>query len=430
MDSLTGFNQKSIMIGVFGINHKTASQDVRQLFSFSKKEIVPFSEMIRQNTGIAEIVVLSTCHRTELYYYLDKPCNKRANKQLYELLHNFKNVDHSYEDLFYKYSGSEAVKHLFRVTSGIDSVVIGEDQVVKQVKEAYMHCTEAVLTEAVLMRLFQKCFETSKRVRTETEIRQGASSLSYVAVDLCGQIFENLADKKVLLIGSGETGKIALHHLVKRGVTKNYVSNRTLENALTLAAKYNSSVVDFDRFREVISECDIVIVATGAQEPLIRKSDVFTAQNSRNNEKQVFIDLSVPRNIESSVSELGNVQLFGVDDMQKVIDDYKEIRQTGIDQATIIIDEMAEEYMLWFDCLALRPLIKSITSNMQMIRDEEMLAYKQTEDSQKFRIIDEYTNRMTQKYIGMIIKNLRDVSAGKPSPGSLNIVNKLFKFEK
>ena len=430
MNSPTGFNQKSIMIGVLGINYKTASQDVRQLFSFSKKEIIPFSEMIRQNTDITEIVVISTCHRTEICYYLDKPCNKRANKQLYELLHNFKNVDHNYEDLFYKHSGSEAVKHLFRVTSGIDSVVIGEDQVVKQVKESYLYCTEAVLTEAVLMRLFQKCFETSKRVRTETDIRQGASSLSYVAVDLCGKIFDDLTDKKVLLIGSGETGKIALHHLIKRGVTNIHVSNRTLENAVILARNYNSSVVGFDRFREVIPDCDIVIVATGAQEPLINKSDVLRAQNLRKNGKQLFIDLSVPRNIESSVSELSNVQLFGVDDMQKVIDENKGIRQTGIDQANIIIDEMAEEYMQWFDCLALRPLIKSITSNMQMIRDQEMLAYKQTEDSQKFRIIDEYTNRITQKYIGMIIKNLRDVSTGKPSPASLNIVNKLFKFEK
>ena len=418
------------MIGVLGINHKTASQDVRQLFSFSKKDITPFAETVRQNTDVSEIVILSTCHRTEIYYYIDKPCNRRTNKLLGEMLHEFKNIDGSYEELFYKHSGIDAVKHLFRVTSGLDSVVIGEDQVVKQVKDAYLHCTEAVLTEAILMRLFQKCFETNKKVRTETAIQKGPSSLSYVAVDFCGKIFNDLSGKKVMFIGSGDTGRIALHHMVKRGVTKSYVSNRTYENAVSLARNYNSTVVAFDRFREYLPECDIVIVATGAQEPLISKSDVLKSQDLRNNARQVFIDLSVPRNIDSSVAGIGNVQLVGVDDMQQIVEDSSGIRQTAIEEAGKIITEMAEEYMLWFDCLALRPIIKTITRNMQMIRDEEMNAYKQTEEGQKFTIIDEYTNRMTQKYIGMLIKNLKDLSKGNPSPHSLNIVNKLFKFEK
>ena len=418
------------MIGVSGINHKTASQDVRQLFSFSRKEIIPFAETVRQNTEISEIVILSTCHRTEIYYYIDNPCNRRTNKLLGGMLHKFKNIDGSYEELFYKHSGIEAVNHLFRVTSGLDSVVIGEDQIVKQVKDAYMHCTEAVLTEAILMRLFQKCFETNKKVRTETAIQKGPSSLSYVAVDLCGRIFDDLSGKKVLFIGSGETGQIALHHMVKRGVTQSYVSNRTYENAVSLARNYNSTVVGFDKFREYLPECDIVIVATGAQEPLISRSDVLKSQDLRNNSRQVFIDLSVPRNIDSSVAGIGNVQLIGVDDMQQIVDDSSGIRQTAIEEANEIIAEMAEEYMLWFDCLALRPIIKTITRNMQMIRDEEMNAYKQTEEGQKFSIIDEYTNRMTQKYIGMLIKNLKDVSKGKPAPQSLNIINKLFKFEK
>ena len=418
------------MIGVLGINHKTASQDVRQLFSFSKKDIIPFAETVRQNTDVSEIVILSTCHRTEIYYYNDKPCNRKTDRLLGEMLHEFKNIGDRYEELFYRHSGIDAVKHLFRVTSGLDSVVIGEDQVVKQVKDAYLHCTEGVLTEAILMRLFQKCFETNKKVRTETAIQKGPSSLSYVAVDLCGKIFNDLSGKKVMFIGSGDTGRIALHHMAKRGVTKSYVSNRTYENAVSLARNYNSTVVAFDRFREYLPECDIVIVATGAQEPLISKSDVLKSQELRNNARQVFIDLSVPRNIDSSVAGISNVQLAGVDDMQQIVEDSSGIRKTAIEEADEIIVKMAEEYMLWFDCLALRPIITTITRNMQMIRDEEMNAYKKSEEGQKFSIIDEYTNRITQKYIGMLIKNLRNVSKGKPSPHSLNIINKLFKFEK
>lgn len=418
------------MIGVLGINHKTASQDVRQLFSFAREEIIPFSEMARQKTEISEIVMLSTCHRTELYYYLDKACNKRVSKLLTGLLHDFKKVSGNHEESFYKYTGIEAVKHLFRVTSGMDSVVIGEDQIVKQVKDAYMHCTEAVLTEAVLMRLFQKCFETSKRVRTETALQQGPASLSKVAADLCGRIFDDLPERRVLFLGSGETGRLALHYMFKRGVTRTSVSNRTHENAVALACAYNSKVVDFEKFIDVLPEYDIVIAATGAPDHIISKTDVQQAQSKRDYHRQLYIDLSVPRNIEASISGIRNVQLYGVDNMQQIFDSISVKRESGIEHATRIINEMAEEYMLWFDCLALRPLIKTITKNMKKVRDDEMKAYKDIDDNQKFEIIDEYTSRITEKYIGVIIKNLRNVARDRPSSHSLNIVNKLFKFEK
>ncbi len=416
------------MIGVLGINHKTASQDVRQLFSFARGEIIYFSELVRRKTEISEIVVLSTCHRTELYYY-DNTFNRKIAKVLTGLLHDFKKVSGNHEEHFYKYSGVAAVKHLFRVTSGMDSVVIGEDQIVKQVKDAYMFCTEAVLTEAVLMRLFQKCFETSKRVRTETTLQQGPTSLSKVAVDLCCRVFDDLSDRTVLFIGSGETGRLALHYMFKLGVTKTYVSNRTYDNALALARDYGATALDFNKFRDILPECDIVIVATGAQEHFISKSDVEKAQDERDHSRQLYIDLSVPRNIETSISAIKNIQLHGVDDMQRIFDEVSVKRTSGIEHATSIINEMAEEYMHWYDCLSLSPIIKTITKNMQKVRDKEMNAYKKTEDIQNFQVIDEYTNRITQKYIRMLIRNLRNASKDKPSAHSMNIVNKLFKFE-
>jgi glutamyl-tRNA reductase len=414
------------MIGLLGINHKTAFQDVRQLFSFSEKEIIFFAEIVKQRTDITEIVVLSTCHRTEIYYYIEKSCNRKYDTVLLVMLHEFKNISDNYEDLFYKYSGIEAIKHLFRVISGVDSVVIGEGQIVKQVKDAYMHCTEAGLTEVVLMRLFQKCFETNKRVRTETSIQQGPSSLSYVAVDLCGKIFNDLAGKKVLFIGSGETGQIALHHMVKRGVNEIYVSNRTFENAVKLARDYSSTIVEFDVFKKYLPECDIIIVATGAQEPLIEVSDILMAQDMRNNLMQIFIDLSVPRNIESPVVAINNVQLFDVDYLQQIVKNTYDFRHASIKRANEIIDEMAQEYMYWFDDLELRPLIKAITRSIKMLRDEEMDICRQREEGDQFVIVDEYSNRLTQKYINNIIKNLRNLS--KDNPATKNIVSKLFDF--
>jgi glutamyl-tRNA reductase len=418
------------MIGVLGINHKTASQDIRELFAFTKEDVLTFSELVQQKTEITEIVVLSTCNRTEVYYFHQKSCNKRTTGLLVELLHSFKGIDLNFKDSFYDYFGIDAVKHLFGVISGIDSLVIGEDQIVNQVKDAYLHSTEAALTDAVLMRLFQKSFETSKRVRTETALQHGATSISYVACDLCSKIYNDLSDKSVLFVGSGETGSLALHNMKKRGVTKAFIANRTYDKALALAKQYGGMAIGIEELPNYIPQCDIVIVATAAQNHLISKSDIQSSLIERNHNAQVYIDLSVPRNIDKSIADLEKVKLFDVDDLQEIVDSNTDKRLQSIDQARVIINEMAEEYMVWYEYLTLRPVIKSITMNMQQFRENEMAVYKSNGDEQEFKMIDEYTNRITQKYIGMLIKNLKEISKTNPSSSSLNLINDLFMFEK
>ncbi len=418
------------MIGVLGINHKTASQDIRELFAFIKEDALTFSELVQQKTEITEIVVLSTCNRTEVYYFHQKTCNDEIANVLLELLHNFKGVSHNYEKSFYDYYGIEAVKHLFGVISGIDSVVIGEDQIVNQVKDAYLHSTEAALTDAVLMRLFQKSFETSKRVRTETALQHGPTSISYVACDLCSKIYNDLSDKSILFVGSGETGRLALHNMKKRGVTKAFIANRTYDKALSLAKEYGGMAIGIEELQRYIPQCDIVIVATSAQNNIISKTDIQSSLIERNHNAQIYIDLSIPRNIDKSVADLEKVKLFDVDDLQEIVDSNTDKRWQSIDQARAIINEMADEYMVWFECLTLRPIIKSITMNMQQFRENEMTNYKNNGDEQGFKIIDECTNRITQKYIGMLIKNLKEISKNNPSSSSLNLINDLFMFEK
>ena len=417
------------MIGVVGINHKTASQDIRELFAFAREDIKPFSELAGCNTGISEVVVLSTCNRTEVYYSHEGSCDERVSELLISLLHEFKVVPQKYGEFFYRYSNIDAVRHLFRVTSGMDSMVIGEDQIVNQVKEAYFYCEEVSLTNGALMRLFQKCFETSKRVRTETEIKQGISSISNAAVDLCSRLYDDLPERSVMFVGAGDAGRLALHFMVKKGVTKTYIANRTCENAMPIARDNNSTLVQFDEIYKYLPVCDIIIVATGAPDYILRKDDIERVMTERNYGRQVYIDLSVPRNIENPVSEIENVTLYGVDDMQQIIGPRSGAGIAALNQANEIIDEMAEDYMLWHDCLALRPVIKTITSSMNKIREDEMNAYKGVEDAQKFELIDEYTNRITQKYIGVIIKNLREVSKSRPSSQSLNMINKIFMVD-
>lgn len=418
------------MIGVLGISHKTAVQDIREQFSFTKEEIVPFAESVQQNSEITEIVVLSTCNRTEIYYYHNKSCNNKTNKQLLNLLLDFKKVASVPEDVFYKHTGIDAVKHLFAVTSGIDSVVIGEDQIVSQVKDAYLFCTESALTDAVLMRLFQKSFEAGKRARTETTVQQGPTSLSYVAVDLCSKIYNDLTNKNVLFIGSGETGSLALHNMKKRGVTKTFVSNRTFDKALSLADEYGGVAVEFEEFHKYLPQSDIVIVATGAQDHLISMSDVQLSMANRNSNPQVYIDLSVPRNIEKSVGTLERVKLIAIDDLQEVLDSTAEKRKQSIDHALVIIDEVAMEFMEWFDSRTIRPLIKAITSNMQQLCAQELALYKSMNGNKNTEAFEEYANRLTQKYISSLIINLKEISKNNPASHSLNVINELFMFSK
>jgi glutamyl-tRNA reductase len=416
------------MIGVIGLNHKTALQDIRGLFFVSREEIVPLSELIQQNSGISEIVILSTCNRIEIYYYTDKSNNEKCNGQIINTLHQFKHLNQYFGDLFYCLSGIEAVKHLFAVTSGIDSAVIGEYQIVNQVKEAYMYCTEAALTDAVLMRLFQKCFETSKKVRSETELQLGATSISNVAVDVCKRQLGDLSQKSALLIGSGETGSLTLEYLKKYEVTHLFVTNRTEEKARALADKSGSAVVEFSQYRKLLPNYDIVMVATSATEFLIDRSDVEYSAARRKSAPQVFIDLSVPRNIDRNVESVENIYFYAIDQLQEIVKENAGKRMQCLDAANLIITEKAEEFMAWYETLTLRPLIKAITSNMQEFRENEMAAYKCTEEYQKFMLIDEYTNRITQKYIGMIIKNLKEISKQNPSSGNLKFINDLFQF--
>jgi glutamyl-tRNA reductase len=417
------------MIGVLGINHKTAAQEIREQFIFLKDEILPFTEYVQKNTAISEIVVLSTCNRTEIYYYNNKSVHQTHHNRLIDLLLSYKNAQHVPETAFYKYLGKEAVKHLFAVTSGIDSIVIGEDQIVGQVKDAYLFCTEATLTDAVLMRLFQKSFEASKRVRTETMIQQGPTSVSYVAVNLCSRIYKDLSDKSVLFVGSGETISLAMYNMKKRGVTKTIVTNRTFENALNLAKEYNGIAVEFEEFQKYLPQSDIIMVATGGQNHLIGLEDVKVSMAARNSNPQLYLDLSVPHNIDKSIGTLENVKLFGVDDLQEVLDVTSEKRKQSMDQALVIIDEVANEYMDWFESRTIRPIIQTIMTNMQQICAKELANYN-ADSSKSPEMLEDFSKRLTQKYVNSFIKNLKEISKNNTSSYSLNIINDLFMFEK
>lgn len=416
------------MIGLIGISFKTTPLDVRERFSFSKEEIIPFSEMLQRETEISDLVLISTCNRTEIYFSQDVHDNQTAFELVYEVIKKFKNVtDHCWH-YFYHRSNTGAVRHLFEVVSGLDSLIIGEDQIIGQVKEAYIRCTEAALTDAVLMRLFQKSFEVGKRVRTETGIKLGITSISSAAVEMCSCLLNGVNDKSVLLIGAGETGNLALQNIVKKGVTKVTVTNRTHEKAEKSATKYNGETVPFDRFEDSLHESDIILIATSAPTPLITKEMVMNSLELRCNKPQVYVDLSVPRNIDNEVATLENVSVLSVDDLQKIVSQTSEKKKGSVVKAQIIIDEVVSDYTEWLASRSLRPAINTITTNLQAINLEELSTYRKLSTPEMQEIVDDYAKHLTHRYTRLLIKNLKDLTDNGKNIDSLKTINDLFKF--
>lgn len=417
------------MLGVLGINHKTATLNIRDKFAIPNEDIIPLSEGFLQIPEITGVVVLSTCNRTEVYYSKEQGRIEDTTNKLLKKLHTFFNIDQDYSDNFHHFANTEAITHLFKVTSGIDSMVIGENQIVNQIKKAYVFCTEANLTDAILMRLFQKAFECSKRVRTETSIQQGATSIGYVAIDLCEKIFKNIMETNILIVGAGETGQLALRDLKKRGVNHISITNRTDEKTLNVAKNRNVNPILFNNYKDHLGQFDIIIAATSSGEYLVSKTDIESIQKNRKGKKQLFIDLSVPRNIDIAIAELNHTQVICVDDLQQILDDHKEMREMSVENACVIIDELVEQSLSWLNSRTLRPVIKNITTNMQHLSQNELLEYRKNLDEDTVKQIDKYTNLLTQKYIRLFIKNLKEATNNGSSTEALDVIDQLFSFK-
>lgn len=417
------------MIGVIGISYKTAPLEIRERFSFPKEEILSFSELLQNETEIADLVLISTCNRTEIYFSQDKHDNQTAFELIYEVIKKFKGItDHCWQ-YFYHRSNAGAVRHLFEVVSGLDSLIIGEDQIIGQVKEAYLFCTELALTDAVLMRLFQKSFEAGKRVRTETGIKLGITSVSSAAVEMCANMLNGVNDKSVLLIGTGETGNLALQNIHKKGVRQIAVTNRTAEKAEKTAAKYNGMAVPFDSYEKYLHGFDIVFVATSSATPIVTAEMVNRTRDIRPNHKQVFVDLSVPRNIESAVGEIENIELLGVDDLQEIVRQTAEKKKASAEKAHSILDEVVADFSEWIASRSLRPAISAITANLQAINHEELSTYRKLNTPEMQEIVDDYAQHLTQRYTRLLIKNLKNLTDNGKNVDSLKIINDLFKFD-
>ena len=388
-------------IVLVGLNHKTAPVDIRECFAFDSTEAEEGLKSLSQLPELTEIVLISTCNRVEVVASCQDP--DRGIAAIKGFLSRTKNLPlEQFEENLFTHKGDDAVQHVFRVAASLDSMVLGEPQILGQMKESYRVATTVKTTGAVLNRLMHRCFMTAKRVRKETGIGDHAVSISYAAVELARKIFGELSDKKVLLIGAGEMAELAVEHLLTHKAAGVYVANRTFERAVSLAQRFRGTPIRFSEIEEHLKIADIIISSTGAPGYVLAKKDVKKVLRARKNRPLFFIDIAVPRDIDPAINNLSNNFVYDIDDLQGVIDRNLGERQKEAVRAERIVDENVITYRKWLEGLDIVPTIVSLHQKLESIRQTEMaktMAYIPDIDERGKEAID----RLTQSIISKVM---------------------------
>jgi glutamyl-tRNA reductase len=354
-----------------GVNHKTTPVEIREKLAFTKGKIEESVDRLFNFPDIIEHTILSTCNRVEIYARAN--CQDSAIKAIKQFICDFHEVSPvELEDHFYSYRNEEAVEHLFRVSSSLDSMILGEAQILGQVKDAYSLAKDLRSTGLVLNQLFEKAFSIAKKVREETGIAERSVSISSAAVELAQKIFDDLENRTVMLVGTGEMAELAAKHLISYGVKTVYVTSRTYDRAANLARTLNGSALDFEAFKNELHRADIVITSTSASNFIIKKEMVEKAIHKRKNKPIFFIDIAVPRDIEPDINDLENIYLYDIDDLHVVVSANMKEREKEADNAMNFISQEVTKFNNWVGTLDAVPTIVEIRKKAENIRMQEI----------------------------------------------------------
>ncbi len=418
-------------VTIFGINHKTAPISVREKVAFAPDKISAALESIQNDTDLEEVVIISTCNRMEIVYKGDNSSKLVKWLSSHHQITSKEITDHSYS-----HTGEEAVAHLMSVASGLDSMVLGEPQILGQVKDAFGYASNAGTVDQYLNRLFQQTFSLAKQVRTNTQIGESAVSVAYAAVTLSKQIFSDFDRVNVLFIGAGETIELAAKHLVRQGVKQINVANRTVERAELLASQFGGTAHSLSSLPELVVEADIIISSTASPVPIIGKGLVEKAMVSRRYRSMFMVDLAVPRDIEPEVSELDNVYLYTVDDMQGVVQENLKVREEAAREAKEIVEVHTEKYFTWLKSLSSVSVLKEFRSQVEEMKTEEIqraltkLDMMKSENTQQTKeIMTELANRLSQKFMHRPSKAIRRAGENNET-NTLEILVNAFDLDK
>lgn len=352
-----------------GLNYKTAPVEVRERFALTDPAVLE-NDVVPLENGVRECMILSTCNRVELLAVGEHEATQDILLESWAAARQ-ENVDRL-KPYTYQHHGRDAVRHLFTVASSLDSMVVGEPQILGQLKDAYRVALEAHRAKVILNRLLHKAFSVAKRVRTETAIASSAVSISYAAVELAKRIFDNMQETHAMLIGAGEMAELAATHLVNAGIASVRVANRTHERAVQLAEQYNGKAVPFEDLTTHLAKVDIVISSTGAHEPIIRARDMREVLKKRKNKPMFFIDIAVPRDIDPDVNSLDNIYLYDIDDLKEVVEENLASRREEASRAHVIVAEETDIFCSWLESLELQPTIVDLIHRGDRIAQREL----------------------------------------------------------
>ncbi len=356
---------------VVGLSHKTAPVEIREKVAFAPTEMeAPLQQMLAL-PSVSEAVIVSTCNRVELYATsrnVDAAITEL--KQFLAAYHQLRLSD--LEQHLYSYEGAEAIRHVLRVSASLDSMVIGEPQILGQIKTAYGYACEFKTAGLILNRFLHKAFSVAKRVRTETAIASSAVSVSFAAVELARKIFDTLEDKTVMLIGAGEMCELAARHFVNNGVAKVLVTNRTFSRAEKLADEFDGTAVSFENFREQLHRVDIVLSSTGAPDYVLEAKKLKEVCKLRRHKPMFLIDIAVPRDIDPLANKLDGIYLYDVDDLQGVVQANLKERHKEAAKAEEIIDEEIAQFQRWMATLEVKPTIVALRQQLDRVRKAEL----------------------------------------------------------
>ncbi|MBF0590838.1 MAG: glutamyl-tRNA reductase [Nitrospirae bacterium] len=385
---------------VIGLNHKTADVEIRERVAFTPEMLVEGLSSLKGMLGVSEAIILSTCNRVEMYVYADDGVN--VSEGIRDFLSRTRSLERGRLDkALYVHLDDEGVRHIFRVASSLDSMVVGEPQILGQLKDAFDLSLTHKSSGIILNRLMKKAISVAKRVRTQTGIAENAVSIGYAAVELARKIFNNLGNKVFMLLGAGEMAELAARHLTNCGVREVIVANRTYERGCALAKEFSGRAIQFGDFKRELVNTDIVICSTGAPNYVITHDEMARVMKDRRLKSVFIIDISVPRNVDPDINRIDNVYLYDIDDLRGVVDTNINQRQKEALKASSIIDEEVEGFNKWLQSLDAVPTIVALREMADDIKKDEL-----TKLFNKLNTLDEKDRKSIEIMANSIVNKL------------------------
>ena len=420
------------MVGLISINYKIAPLNIRERFFFDNSEKLVFHNHLRKELDIEGLMIISTCNRTEIYFEFENHIGQE-NKFLHSVVKElvvFKKYKDSLSPHLNNLTGSYKVaNHLFRLVSGLESMIIGEFQIVEQLKDAYYFSKKHKMLGPILGRMIQKSLETGKYIRTNTEIGRGAVSVSYAAVE---QITNNydLKNAKFLCVGLGETSKLSIRHLHQKGIKKIKITNRTKSKLNAFCTELGYKSILFEDYKKEILNSDVVIFSTGSKSPLLTKKDIEQNIKKRNN-KLLLVDLSVPRNLSHDLEEVNNIEIINIDNLKDTVNENYKKRKAEVIKAELYIEEFLVEFDDWTNTRLLRPSILSLKKQVrELFLNETISNIKSLSENATSKDLSLKLSKAYDKFSDNLVKKIKKASDNGKDEKAIEIINQIFLDEK